>query len=78
MQQISNIKVAMEELGTIETIMLDREDSLLFSLIFADRTLNIANNEIVYKSVEKIKERFNIKNFYAGTAVMGLVEKRVG
>lgn len=76
-QQLSNIRVEMEKQSKTDTILITEETSALFSIYFLDSSKNVGSNETIFKAIEKIKEKFDLKIFTTGKAVMGYLEERV-
>lgn len=76
MQQITNIKIAMEKFGKTTSFTRDN-NGFLFHIKFIDENLNVANNEIIYSSIEKIKEKFEVNNIIIGSGVSALIGNRL-
>lgn len=73
---ISNIKVAMDQIGKTDTVLTMEETSALFSIYFLDSKNNVGTNKEVYKNINKLQKLFNVRNFSVGKTVTVFLETK--
>ncbi len=71
---ISNIKVAMDQIGKTDTFLTTEETSALFSIYFLDSKNNVGTNREIYKNINKLQKLFNVRNFSVGKTVSVYLE----